>query len=89
MSDSSQSSGGTGREISDIPLNDWCTLCGGGYHPNLEIIIGDEPAERDGEKVYGWAHRQCKRDHDRAFLEAAQSGDLRPINARTEGSEDE
>lgn len=43
-----------------------CSLCGRGYHPNLEIEIADEPV--NGE--YHWGHIQCQRDHDRAFLEA-------------------
>ena len=54
------------EETMSVPLADWCSLCGRGYHPNLEIEIGDEPHN----DVYGWAHVQCKLDHDRAFVEA-------------------
>jgi hypothetical protein len=48
------------------PLADYCSLCGEGYYPNIEISISDEPT--DGR--YRWCHVLCKEDHDRAFLEA-------------------
>jgi hypothetical protein len=58
-------------ETSNAPLAGHCSLCGGGYNPNLEISIGDEPTEGvDGELEYRWCHKQCKRDHDRFFAEA-------------------
>lgn len=46
-----------------------CSLCGSGYHPNLEIEISDEPMESSitGETEYRWMHVQCKRDNDRVF----------------------
>ena len=46
------------------PLADYCSLCGTGYHPNLTITITDNPTK--GE--YRWIHDQCKRDHDRVFV---------------------
>ena len=49
----------------DHELAGRCSLCAGGYHPNLEIDIAEEPI--DGE--YRWSHTQCKRDHARAFVE--------------------
>lgn len=75
---------GTQRPISGARLADYCSLCGGGYHPNLEIDIGDEPTVRDGDKVFGWGHVQCQRDHDREFLQAAREGQLRPVDTKTE-----
>jgi hypothetical protein len=48
------------------PLAETCSLCDRGYHPNLAIDIADEPV--NGE--HRWRHKQCKRDHDRAFAEA-------------------
>jgi hypothetical protein len=81
------STGEGDRSMSDIPLAGYCSLCGGGYHPHLEIKIGNEPTERDGEQVYGWAHRQCMRDHDRAFLQAAKEGDLQPVQTEDDRSD--
>ncbi|WP_135666606.1 hypothetical protein [Halorhabdus rudnickae] len=46
------------------PLAPYCSLCGRGYKPTMDVSIADEP--REGE--YRWVHEQCKRDHDRAFL---------------------
>lgn len=54
-------------EADEHPLADFCALCGGGYYPNLEINISEEP---DDEGKYRWCHRQCKADHDRAVIEA-------------------
>jgi len=53
------------------PLAQYCSLCGDGYHPSLEIEVNDEPFElNDGSSEYRWVHKQCKRDHGRIFLRA-------------------
>lgn len=57
------------------PLAGCCSLCGEGYHPNVEIDIADEPMEREyGDEPetveYRWSHVQCHLDHGRIFMEA-------------------
>lgn len=57
-------------DTTNPPLAQWCSICGDGYHPNLEIEIADGTREDPDGEVYGWAHRQCIDDHDAVFLEA-------------------
>jgi hypothetical protein len=71
------SENGTDRPISNIPLADYCSLCAGGYHPNLQIEIAEDPRERNGSKEYGWVHRHCRRDHEQTFSQAVQDGTVR------------
>jgi len=54
------------------PLAQYCSLCGDGYSPNLTIEISDEPIEprNGGRPEYRWCHEQCKRDHERHFIQA-------------------
>lgn len=54
------------------PLASRCSLCGEGFHPNVEIDISDEPmvSSITEETEYRWSHVQCHRDHGRIFMEA-------------------
>lgn len=69
LSDSEGDGGGEGDRpdlTQAAPLAPYCSLCGVGYKPTMEISISDEP--REGE--YRWCHEQCERDHGRAFTSA-------------------
>ena len=60
--------------VEQPPLAGRCSLCGGGYHPNLAIDISDKPREnQNGEREFRWGHVMCQRDHDRTFIEFLES----------------
>ena len=55
-------------------LSPYCSLCGEGYHPNLEIEIAEEPFEYGPNSVHCWHHTQCKHDHDRQLRDWLEVG---------------